>query len=172
MYNIESKIVKNRSDQNKILKLWRICAGNLFSSLFATLLPIVCLFSFLSSLVFLVNVGSFFSSLPSHLYHVFSFISCLTLLSPLFSLFSSLFYLLSIPSIISFVSSLTLTLTPVGTVLLHAPTNGRCVRAPGFDLGAFLSSVLLYCLAMYFLVFSCLVSCCFAYVSALFSFPS
>ena len=51
MYNIESKIVKNTSDQNKILKLWRICAGNLYSTLFLScLVPIpvlCCAFSFL-----------------------------------------------------------------------------------------------------------------------------
>ena len=33
MYFFASKIVKNRSDQNKNLKLWRICEGNIFSPL-------------------------------------------------------------------------------------------------------------------------------------------
>ena len=33
MYFFAPKIVKNRSDQNKILKLWRICDGNIFSPL-------------------------------------------------------------------------------------------------------------------------------------------
>ena len=76
----------------------------------------------------------------------------------------------------SFVLSLTLSLTCGGAVLLHAPTHGRCARAPRIFLGAFWCSVLLSCLAIsslcclvLFRVFSLLslLSFLFANVSAI-----
>ncbi len=120
---------------------------------FFSLLSFVSIFSLFSSLYPLISILSFFSSLV----FLFSNLSILFSLQPFMSSIFYLFCLIPYPN-------------PHicrGCTFARS-THGRCARAPGISLGAFLCSLLLSCLAMYFLVFSCLVWCCFAYVSAMF----